>query len=71
MGEGAVRSTILLSLEERLQMNYAARIRQLVGDYNLVAGKDDGKMSKSEHTCYLIRGLLATKDWRFSPDAVG
>jgi hypothetical protein len=42
---------------------YAAWIQQLVDDYDLVADEDDGKMSKSEHTYYLIRGLPATKDW--------
>jgi len=110
--EETARLTILVSLEERLQMKYAsetdnaaeiwrklrddnmskvkliiwgiradlyrtclgdvngdsiekygARIQQFVDDYNIVADKDDSKMSKSEHTYHLIRGLPPIKDW--------
>jgi len=62
-------SAVRLSDCENVQ-EYASKIQSYVNDFNLCADTDrsstgSGPMPKSEHTYYLMKGVLKDDDWRF------
>ena len=61
----AVRSSDCENVQE-----YALKIQSYVNDFNLCADTNSsstgsGTMTKSEHTYYLMKGVLKDGDWRF------